>query len=129
MTVEPTEMVTEEPTEMASPTIEATELPATPAPVLPGTGASDPSRLSNLIGLSVRTQEGEEVGVVEDLVIDLGESQVRYVILASGGILGIGESLVPIPWDGVMIDPACGDMTGTDGTGTPELSGPALNGW
>jgi sporulation protein YlmC with PRC-barrel domain len=138
MTLEPTGLVTEAPTEMASPTVEATELPSTPAPVLPGTGAIDPSRLSNLLGLSVSTLDGEDAGEVEDLVIDLDESQIRYVILASGSILGIGERLVPIPWDGVTIDPACGDITGTGeaettGTETPAAGGtgtpaPAMGG-
>lgn len=41
---------------------------------------------------------GKEIGTVEDLLIDAGETTVRFLRVASGGFLGIGAEhfLVPV---------------------------------
>jgi sporulation protein YlmC with PRC-barrel domain len=49
-------------------------------------------------GRHVVTVDGEKVGMVDDLLIDKNEQQVRFLEVGSGGFLGIGEhkSLIPI---------------------------------
>ncbi len=49
-------------------------------------------------GRTVRDSDGEEIGTVEDLLIDSGEAKVRFLLVEHGGILGIGAkpSYVPV---------------------------------
>lgn len=50
---------------------------------------------------TVLDRHGEKIGTVSDLIIDDGEAQVRFLEVASGGIVGIGETKVLIPVDAV----------------------------
>lgn len=54
-------------------------------------------RLSQVIGMDVRNPLGENLGEINDLVLDLNNGRVHYAILALGGFLGLGEKLVPYP--------------------------------
>lgn len=45
------------------------------------------------------TADGEDLGTVEDLLIDLAEGQVVYLVTDIGGFLGIGANTVAIPWE------------------------------
>lgn len=60
------------------------------------TGQSLPS--SKLVGLEVRNNNGDKLGKVEDLVINLADGKVAYVALSHGGVLGIGDKLFAIPF-------------------------------
>jgi sporulation protein YlmC with PRC-barrel domain len=51
---------------------------------------------SNIIGRDVKNDKGEDLGKVDDLIIIDGQAQ--YLILSHGGLLGIGEKLVPVPF-------------------------------
>ena len=50
-------------------------------------------------GRPVLDRDGEEVGTVSDLIVDDSETRVRFLEVASGGVLGIGETKVLIPVD------------------------------
>lgn len=59
------------------------------------------------------TADGEELGNVEDLLIDLAEGQVVYLVTDVGGFLGIGANSVAIPWESATVlsaDTADGDI-------------------
>jgi sporulation protein YlmC with PRC-barrel domain len=56
-------------------------------------------RASDLIGMSVKNKEGQDLGSVKDLVFDPKTGTIRYAALSRGGILGIGEKLVAVPWN------------------------------
>ena len=58
-----------------------------------GSSDTDSQSASRLIGSTVRTEQNEKVGKVEDLFVDLGTGRVVGVILSSGGFLGIGDAL------------------------------------
>lgn len=49
-------------------------------------------------GYTVRDKNGEELGKVDDLLIDEIENKVRFLEIGSGGFLGIGKekSFVPV---------------------------------
>lgn len=49
-------------------------------------------------GRTAVDRNGQELGEIDDLFIDADEQKVRFLQLASGGFLGIGEkkSLVPV---------------------------------
>jgi sporulation protein YlmC with PRC-barrel domain len=54
-------------------------------------------RVANLLGKQVKNHQGEDLGQIEDIVIDLNNHQVRYAALSHGGTLGIGEKLFAVP--------------------------------
>ena len=54
-------------------------------------------RASDVIGKSVRNSQGNNVGQIEDLIVDMNSGQVRYAVLAfDPGILS-GEKLFAVP--------------------------------
>lgn len=47
--------------------------------------------------MAVQNPKGEDLGKIDELIISPGGT-VTYAILSHGGLLGIGDKLVPIPW-------------------------------
>jgi hypothetical protein len=56
-----------------------------------------PQRASQIKGMSVKNPEGQDLGKIDDLVI-AEDGTIKYAILSHGGLLGIGDKLIPIPW-------------------------------
>jgi sporulation protein YlmC with PRC-barrel domain len=52
-------------------------------------------------GRKVIDSNGEEIGEVLDLLIDDTEKRVRFLLVRSGGILGVGAQRILIPVDAV----------------------------
>ncbi|WP_298868363.1 PRC-barrel domain-containing protein [Microbacterium sp.] len=52
-------------------------------------------------GRIVKDAGGEEIGKVDELLIDSIEGKVRFLVVASGGFLGLGEQKSYIPVDSV----------------------------
>lgn len=77
-------------------TVEPGDLTTTPE--IPVTGEDNLSRLSNLLDLDVWNQNNEQVGEVEDMVLDMDNSNITYVVIETGGFLDIGDKTVLIPW-------------------------------
>jgi sporulation protein YlmC with PRC-barrel domain len=63
------------------------------------------SRLSDLLGFAVTNAEGEDLGAIEDIMIDWRQDRIVYAILSFGGLLGLGEKWFPIPLDQITLDP------------------------
>jgi sporulation protein YlmC with PRC-barrel domain len=61
---------------------------------------------SEAIGMDVRNAQHEDLGDVNDLVIDVNRCQVAYTVLGFGGVLGVGEKLFAIPWQSLKLDRA-----------------------
>lgn len=59
---------------------------------------------STITGDDVRNLDGDKLGHIEDLVIDLDQGRVNYAVLSSGGFLGLGDKLFAIPWDMISVD-------------------------
>jgi len=55
-------------------------------------------RTSDIIGLAVKNKNHEDVGKINDLVIDMKTGEVRYAALSFGGVAGLGSKLFAIPW-------------------------------
>jgi len=60
---------------------------------------------SSLIGASVKDPQGQNVGKVEELVIDSQESRIKEAVVSVGGFLGIGAKSVAVPWNDVKPGP------------------------
>jgi len=52
-------------------------------------------------GYEVVDSQGEEIGKVDDLMVDADEFKVRFINVASGGFLGIGEKVFLLPVDAI----------------------------
>lgn len=55
------------------------------------------ARASKLIGTDVRNPQDENLGKIEDLIVDTKGRVAHYAILSFGGILGIGDKLFAYP--------------------------------
>jgi sporulation protein YlmC with PRC-barrel domain len=56
-------------------------------------------RASEIIGAKVQSNNGQDLGDVQDLIVNADDGQVDYVIVAFGGFLGFGEKLFAYPVD------------------------------
>jgi sporulation protein YlmC with PRC-barrel domain len=64
-----------------------------------GVKETDRHRASKIIGENVKNMRGDNIGEVEDLVID-PDGNVSYVVVFTGGMLGAaaGGELHAVPW-------------------------------
>lgn len=59
---------------------------------------------SSLSGDSVVNRPGEDLGKIEDIMLDTGSGRVAYAVLSFGGFLGMGDKLFAIPWEALELD-------------------------
>jgi sporulation protein YlmC with PRC-barrel domain len=59
---------------------------------------------SSIIGDSVESPKGEDLGKIDDLMINLHTGQVEYAVVQSGGLLGVGKKLFAIPFQELQIN-------------------------
>ena len=59
---------------------------------------------SSLHNTPVVNRTGEDLGTIEDLMIDPAEGTVQYAVLDFGGFLGIGDKLFAVPLQSFTID-------------------------
>ena len=53
-------------------------------------------------GRDVKDRNGDDLGKVKDLLVDQSENRVRFLEVASGGFLGIGQDTSLIPVDAIV---------------------------
>lgn len=57
----------------------------------------------SLVGSAVRDASGRDIGKVNRLMIDPADGRITSVIIATGGTLGVGASMLSIPWSAVKV--------------------------
>jgi hypothetical protein len=57
-------------------------------------------------GTLVLSRDGDKLGTVTAFLIDRYEGQVEYLIVAMGGVLGMGVNYHPVPWTLAKFDQA-----------------------
>jgi sporulation protein YlmC with PRC-barrel domain len=60
-------------------------------------------RASQITGMPVMNREKEDLGKIDDLVLDLQSGEIRYAALSFGGVLGLGDKLFAIPWHALKL--------------------------
>lgn len=60
---------------------------------------------TTIIGDEVRNLQGEDIGEIEELMINLNDGCIAYAVLSFGGLLGIGDKLFAVPWQALRIRP------------------------
>ena len=53
---------------------------------------------------SVRNSEGQDLGSIKDLMIDIDTGKVAYAVLSFGGFLGVGDKLFAVPFKALQLD-------------------------
>jgi sporulation protein YlmC with PRC-barrel domain len=59
---------------------------------------------SSLAGNSVKNRAGEDLGKVDEIMIDIPSGRVAYAVLSFGGILRLGNKLFAVPWEALTVD-------------------------
>jgi sporulation protein YlmC with PRC-barrel domain len=59
---------------------------------------------SSITGDGVRNHVGEDLGQIEDLMIDVNNGKVAYAVLSFGGFLGLGDKLFAVPIEAMTVD-------------------------
>lgn len=54
---------------------------------------------------TVQNPQGEDLGKIEDLAIDLDAGRIAYAVLSFGGFLGLGDKHFAIPWEALRVAP------------------------
>lgn len=66
---------------------------------------------NKLIGKAVKSSDGQELGNVSDIMVDVESGQVGYALVSSGGVLGMGEDQYIVPWKALQTDPQTEALT------------------
>jgi sporulation protein YlmC with PRC-barrel domain len=58
-----------------------------------------------VVGRKVVSTQGENLGKIEEVMIDAVPGRVAYAVLSFGGFLGVGDKLFAVPWKSLNYDP------------------------
>ena len=78
-----------------------TPVTVTPVPNGPGPGLLTASTIT---GDKVLNLQDQTLGTIEEVMLDMAFGRIAYVVMASGGFLGLGEKLFAIPWNALTLD-------------------------
>ncbi len=55
------------------------------------------AKASDVIGMTVQNNQGEKLGKVEDIAVDVESGRIVQVMLSSGGFIGIDQTITAVP--------------------------------
>lgn len=69
----------------------------------PSAGAAPMGSMTSdaLLERQARNAEGQELGSIDNLVIDPQTGRITHLVVSVGGFLGIGDKDVAVPWEDV----------------------------
>ena len=59
---------------------------------------------TTIINTSVENSFDENLGKIEELMVDLESGRIAYAVLSFGGFLGMGDKLFAIPFEALKFD-------------------------
>ncbi len=59
---------------------------------------------STLSGDAIKNPQGDSLGDLKDIMIDITSGKVAYAVLSFGGIMGMGDKLFAVPWEALVVD-------------------------
>jgi sporulation protein YlmC with PRC-barrel domain len=59
---------------------------------------------TTVIGDGVKNLAGENLGKLEDVMLDVNDGRISYGVLSFGGFLGVGNKLFAIPWSALDLN-------------------------
>src|ERR1044071_7696819 len=60
---------------------------------------------STIVGNKICNHLGEHLGKVKEIMLDINEGKISYLVIEFGGFLGVGEKYFAIPFEALTIDP------------------------
>ncbi len=72
------------------------------------TGHTSAIRATKVCGTSVHDPSGNNIGEVEDVILDKLSNNILFAVVSFGGFLGMAEKYHPIPWSALSYDKARG---------------------
>ncbi|WGS55046.1 PRC-barrel domain-containing protein (plasmid) [Paraburkholderia sp. D15] len=98
-----------DPIDPLDPSASAGAAPAGAGARVIGSGAGDgpgPDVMAaaTLDGNKVYSSDGEDIGKISDIMLDVRSGRVAYAVLTAGGFLGMGGTLHAIPWSALTLD-------------------------
>jgi sporulation protein YlmC with PRC-barrel domain len=57
----------------------------------------------HLIGMKVNTPDDKHVGEIDHLIVNMRDGKVSHAVVGLGGLAGVGEKHVVVPWSQVKI--------------------------
>lgn len=68
-----------------------------------GRESSQFMRATKIRGDKVFNRDGDHIGKIEDIMIDLQNGRIVYAVISHGGILGMGSKHIAVPWQGFSL--------------------------
>jgi sporulation protein YlmC with PRC-barrel domain len=59
---------------------------------------------NTLNGNDVFNKDGEDLGDIMEIMLDMRSGRVSYAVLSFGGFMGMGDKLFAVPWDALKLD-------------------------
>jgi len=56
-----------------------------------------------MVGDSVRNLSGDDLGKVQEIMLDVNDGSIAYAVLSFGGFLGMGDKLFTVPWKALTL--------------------------
>jgi sporulation protein YlmC with PRC-barrel domain len=105
-------MVQDTRTDTVSGPAASTGLAGTPVPAegarITGSHHSGPGpeimAASSFEGETVINPQGETLGEIEEIMLDVRSGRIAYAVMSVGGFLGIGEKYFAVPWRAFTMD-------------------------
>jgi sporulation protein YlmC with PRC-barrel domain len=81
------------------------------------------TKSTDIQGMHVTGIDGDKLGAVRELFLDLSSGQVAFVLVEAAGLLGKSGKFHPVPWSAVRYDAVAGsfqvEITKGDFKGSP----------
>jgi sporulation protein YlmC with PRC-barrel domain len=79
-------------------------------------GSTHIVRSRDLVGMKVYNKQDQDLGKIEDLVLDPNSGKIQYTVLTSGGFIGMGTKYFAVPWNVLQLVLLSKDTTTRFGT-------------
>jgi sporulation protein YlmC with PRC-barrel domain len=56
-----------------------------------------------LVGMRVKSETGKDLGEIDNLLIDPSAGKITHVVIGYGGLVGVGEKKVVVPWSDIKM--------------------------
>jgi sporulation protein YlmC with PRC-barrel domain len=89
-------------------TVPGTKTPGGASIIGSRTGSDGPGpevmSAATLDGDKVVNSVGDDLGKIEDIMLDVMSGRIAYAVLSFGGFLGMGDKLFAVPWSALTLD-------------------------
>jgi sporulation protein YlmC with PRC-barrel domain len=59
----------------------------------------------DIIGTRIKNTEGKDIGEIDQLLVDTQSGKVTHAVIGVGGLMGVGEKKVVVPWSELKFSP------------------------